>query len=302
MAWWLHLTNQSILRLDILGDDPLCLAAWVRNDKVEFYELMTGTTLGEQSLIPPESKDRGSEEWREFLVRLVAPGSNYLPLVKTTGLTVFTTDDGRMRLYYAGGTELILDNDGNELALDNSSATRFVALAMDRQSGQIAALDRGGDLFIYQRHVLVGAFDLGLSMDGDLRPTVAVTQGGKWVFVTDGQVIVCTDFSGAIRKKIDVHHFVRLMACSPGGTYLVTCDMETGVIRVYGGDDLTLSHQRFAIDLVAGATQVQLMANLPPASVAPSALTVNDEGVLAFAMAGVVCVTDLSHLDHLPRP
>jgi hypothetical protein len=206
-----------------------------------------------------------------------------------------------MRLYHAGSVALTLNSDGTELPLEIAEATHFVALALDCQLGLSAALDCGGKLFIYQQHVLIGTFDLGLSLEADLRPSVAISQGGESIFVTDGQIIVLTDSSGAVRRRVDAHHFVRLMACSPDGSYLVTCDMETGVIRIFSGDDLMLTYQRFAIDLVAEATQIQLMANLPPTSVAPSALTINDDGVLAFAMSGVVCVTDLSHLAQLPR-
>jgi len=78
--------------------------------------------------------------------------------------------------------------------------------------------------------------------------------------------------------------------------------METNVIRAYSGSDLTPTHQRHAIDLLADATQIQLLADLPPAQVAVSALTVTSKGVIAFALAGVICISDMSHMTALPRP
>lgn len=300
MTWRLHLTNQAIPHLDILGGEPARLAAWARNDHVVFYDLVTGMTLDEKILEFPESYERGGAEWQGFLSQLTGPGDSFLPHVRMPEMTIMTSDDGRMRLYQAIESAIMLENNGAELVLDSTQRTQFLAVAMDRQLGSVAALDRDGKLHVYRQHTFVGAFDLGLLLEIDLRPSVAITHGGGAVFTTDGKTIVLTDSVGKIGKRVDTDHFVRLMDCSPGGRYLVTCDMEAGVIRVFAGDDLTLSYQRFAIDLVAEAIQVQLMANLPPTSVAPSALTINDEGVLAFAMSGVVCVTNLSHFDHLP--
>jgi hypothetical protein len=77
--------------------------------------------------------------------------------------------------------------------------------------------------------------------------------------------------------------------------------MESGVIRVYDGTTFTLCYQRFAIDLVANATQVQLMANLPSISAAATALTINNAGIIAFSMSGVACVTGLAHMSALPH-
>jgi hypothetical protein len=83
---------------------------------------------------------------------------------------------------------------------------------------------------------------------------------------------------------------------------LATSDAEAGVIRIYHGESLVPTHQKFAIDLVARATQVQLLADLPPLDTIARALTVHAKGVIAFAMSGVVCVTDVSQMDELPRP
>ncbi|WP_347259140.1 hypothetical protein, partial [Methylocaldum sp.] len=58
--------------------------------------------------------------------------------------------------------------------------------------------------------------------------------------------------------------------------------------------DLTPIRQRFAIELVAEAFQVQLLADMPPVQAALSALALADDGLLAFAMSGVICLTDIS--------
>jgi hypothetical protein len=91
------------------------------------------------------------------------------------------------------------------------------------------------------------------------------------------------------------------MACSPDGARVVTSDTEAGLIRVYNGHDLKQTHQRFAVDLIADAQQVQLLANLPPITATVSALVAGDNGVIGFAMSGVICMTDVSYLTALPQ-
>ncbi len=108
--------------------------------------------------------------------------------------------------------------------------------------------------------------------------------------------------NGTVQKTLETHYYVARMAISPSGGMVVTSDIESGVLRVYKGESLILTHQRFAIDLVAAATQLQLLADLPPIGTAISALTAYTRGTLAFAMSGVVCVTDVQDLDEVPRP
>jgi hypothetical protein len=301
MAWRLHLTNRAIQRLDIIEGEPTLLAVWSRRNRIAYYDLDSGILRGEQTFEIPEGGDRQGERWQSFVGGLKAPNDGYLPVVTAGEVTIHTTDDGRMRLYDMGAAGLYLEDDGKEARLDTGDSTRR-AVALDRFLGLSAALDQDGMLHVFQQHIKVGAFDLGLSLREELLPVVAIARGGGAIFVTDGQAVVLTDSGGQVRKRLETHYLIRQMTCSPDGGYLVTGDMDTGVIRVYHGADLALSHQRFAIDLVAAATQVQLLADMPPSSVALSTLTVADSGALAFSMAGVICVTDLSFMDELPRP
>ena len=302
MAWRLHLTNQVIQRLDILDGDPPLLAVWTRRDRVAYYHLETGAHYSEQRLMIPDSDQRDTDAWRAFISNLKAPNGAQLPFVRAQKVNALFTNDGRMRLYTIGDTGLALDNDGKEVALDTGEDTSVLATALDRFLGLGAALTRDGKLRIFQQHISVGAFDLNLTVDDELSPIVAISNGGSAIYVSDGRRLALTDSSGQIRNHIDTHYFVRFMDCSPDGSQVVTSDAENGVLRVYDGEDLLFTHQRFAIDLVAHATQVQLMADLPPTFVGLSALTLGNEGRLAFAMSGVICVTDLTYMDELPRP
>lgn len=302
MSWRLHLTNQAIQSLEIVDGDPSILVAWSRRDRVAYYDLDSGTPYGEISFEVPVVESRQDEKWQSFLNTLTAPNNAHLPVIHTPSLDIYTTDDGRMRLYHAGDTELYLESDGKEVQLEVIDAERFRAVALDRFLGLSAAIDEKGKLHIYQQHIRVGAFDLGLTLDEGLKLSVVISRGGGAIFVSDGQRVVLTDSSGRIRKKLEPHYFIGDISCSPNGKYLVTNDIDTGVLRVYNGAELQALHQRFAIDLLAEAIQTQLIADLPPMMVGLSALTMDNKKRIAFAMSGVICVTDAEHMDDLPRP
>ena len=302
MAWRVHLTNQAIQSLQILPGKPPSLAVWTRRDRVSFYDIESGALLLERTIPRPPDAEHLSDRWQEFVGALTGPNEKaYLPHIRFGQTNVYATDDGKLRVYHVGNAELLLETDGKEVPLTVKDATNFIAMDLDRALGILAALDENGKLHIYQQNIRVGAFDIGLVLQ-DIRPSVVISKGGGNVFVTDGRQLLCCDTGGAVEKRLPLHYYVSRLTCSPGGGMVATSDLESGVVRVYRGDDLTLTHQRFAVDLVASATQVQLMADLPPTSVAVSALAASNRGVIAFAMAGVVCVTDISHMDELPRP
>jgi hypothetical protein len=299
MAWRVHLTNQAIQNLHILPGKKSLLAAWTQRDRATYFDLETGIEIGEHQ---HKAVSRQSDKWAEFIATLVAPNGAYLPLVRTAQATLFTTDDGKLRLYWMTGDELLLELDGKEVKLELKAKANLVALGLDRLMGAIAALDAKGKLHIFQQHISVGSFDLKLNLDEDSQSSLAIANGGSAIFVSDGREIVLTDTSGKVKKRQPVHYFIGRMVCSPDGKRLVTSDPETGVIRIYTGDELQPTHQRHALDLLQDAAQLQLIADLPPFNAAPGALAIDDKGNLAFNISGVVCATTLKQLDALPRP
>jgi hypothetical protein len=105
--------------------------------------------------------------------------------------------------------------------------------------------------------------------------------------------VIC-DNTGKVLARTETHYMIGRLACSPAGDTLATSDLETGVIRIYDGQ-LKLMVQRFAIDLLADARQLQLLADLPPVFVAINALTMGSGGLVAFSMSGILCVTTLHY-------
>ncbi len=299
MPWRVHLTNQAIQSLNILPGKQTLLAAWTQRDRATYFDLETGIELGEHQ---HKAVSRQSDKWAEFIGSLVAPNGAYLPFVRTAQATLFTTSDGKLRLYWMTGDELLLELDGKEVKLELKTKTNLVALALDGLLGVIAALDSKGKLQLFQQHISVGSFDLKLNVDDDAQFSLAIANGGSAVFVSDGHEIVLTDTSGKVKKRQSVHYFIGRMVCSPDGKRVVTSDPETGVIRIYSGDELQPTHQRHALDLLQDAAQLQLIADLPPFNAAPGALAIDDKGNLAFNISGVVCATTLKQLAALPRP
>jgi hypothetical protein len=299
MPWRIHLTNQAIQNLHILPGKQTLLAAWTQRDRATYFDLETGIELGEHQ---HKAVSRQSDKWAEFIATLVAPIGAYLPFVRTAQATLFTTSDGKLRLYWMTGDELLLELDGKEVKLELKAKASIVNLVLDRLMGAIAALDAKGKLHIFQQHISVGSFDLKLNLDEDSQSSLAIANGGTAIFASDGREIVLTDTSGKVKKRQSVHYFIGRMVCSPDGKRLVTSDPETGVIRVYTGDELQPTHQRHALDLLQDAAQLQLIADLPPFNAAPGALAIDDKGNIAFNISGVVCATTLKQLAALPRP
>lgn len=303
MTWRIHLANQAIQDLHFLSGKEGALAVWMRRDYAAFYDVTNGTPLGEVKLPPPPIAIRRSDLWQDYVGALTGPlGRAYLPLVRTGTLTIHTSEDGKLRLYQIGDSELFLEADGREVQLEVRNADRFLCLEFDRALGFIAALDEEGKLHVYQQNTRIGAFEIGLRLQPDLRPMLCVSQGGGIVYATDGHCLVKTDTAGKVLARLHTHYEVGRLACSPSGAMLVTSDLESGVIRIYDGDDLSPTHQRHAIDLTMSARQVQLLAELPPTTTAISALAAHNRGLIAFAMSGVVCLTSAAQMNELPRP
>lgn len=303
MTWRIHLTNQAIRDLHILPGHPPILAVWTQRRRVHYYDLVGGTPLEDRWLPNAPSTSHQSDSWQTYIASLRGPGGNqYLPYVRTPEANIFTTDDGKLRLYQQRDAQLVLDTNGVASTLDTGHAEQMISLDLDRALGMVVSLDEKCQLHIYQQNIRLGQFDIGLVADPDLRPAVAVPRGGGNIFATDGKRIVVTDSGGKVLKEREMHYYIGRMTCSPSGSMVVTSDIENGVLRVYHGESLVLTHQKFAIDLVAAATQVQLMADLPPLGTALSALTAHVRGAFAFAMSGVVCVSSTEHMDRIPRP
>jgi len=299
-AWRLHLSDQTVRRLDILPGKPSVLAAWTGPRRVFFFDLSHGSRLGERAydgILPPS---RTGEPWQTFVNGFRAPNEATLPVVRAAGLTLYTSTDGATRVLHDDETgDLLLNTGDQHVRLHRDASVSFVAVAYDRAAGLIAALDASGRLHIYKRDLRLAIVDLKLAVE-DWRPLLALPQAGNTVLCSNGETVVATDPAGQVRKRLALHYRLGPMACSPDGKNLALGDADIGVIRIYDAD-LQPTHQRFAADMLADARRVQLMGGAGGSSSMLTALALNNRGVLAFAVAGIVCVSSMSRMAVLPR-
>jgi WD40 repeat protein len=302
MTWRFQFLQQNIRRIDLLHSATTnVVAAWTQADRVHFYDMKTGTGMGERTIEKLSVTERSDPRWQDFLKTLVAPNDVYLPLVRHNTLTIHNTEDGRIRLYQPNDAPLSLEVNGKEGALPVDDGVRFTALDMDHALGLLAALDSACKLHIFQQRIRVGIFETGLALQPEYAPLVHVSNGGKQIFVSDGEQMLVYDAGGKQRRRTTFHYPVGLVAVSGDGKSLVTNDAETNVLRVYNGDDFTPSHQRFALDLAAEARRVQANAGVSLSGGTLTALAISGRGAIAFAINGLLCVAPLAKLKALPK-
>ncbi|MBN1201157.1 MAG: hypothetical protein JXJ20_04810 [Anaerolineae bacterium] len=300
MGWRLHLSDQPIQAVQLLGGDPRQIAVWPSAHEVCFYAESNGALYTCLRVSPPIASSFNSETWRAFVETLRAPNGVYLPVVDTGSLVIHTSKDGRLRLYQGYDGRLTLDMDGHQTRLEHRTDTPLAAVALDRELGTIGALGTDGVLHIYQQHMAIGAYPV--AEDGDLTaPVLLLPDVADQIVVADAARIQALDLNGQLQHTLPASSTVGAVACSPDGSWIIAADRDTGMIRLYDAQ-LTLLRQRAARDLLAEAEPVQLFAALPAPGMAPGALDVADDGTLLFSLGGMLCLTHVNELTKLPRP
>jgi len=300
MAWRLHLSDRTIKRLDILSGTPGLLAAWTQANRVTFLDLQNGTQREDRTIEALQSEDRAVPAWAQFVGALTATNGVYLPYMRTPRTSIWQSGDGKTRLYQTAPAELFLEIDGKEAKLEVDAEKGFSAVALDRATGLVAALDASAKLHIYRQHVRVGIFDAGLQPDEEFRPVLVVAPDGNALGVTDGRALALVNPDGEIRKRLELHYRLGALNCSPDGKRFVASDLDSNVVRVYD-EELNQTHQRYAVDLLAEAKKSQLLASSAMATAALGPLAISSKGVLAFALSGMICVTSLARMKAQPK-
>lgn len=304
-CWRLHLSNRTLHHLDILNpvkgaeSSATLIGAWVRRDRAAYFDLYTGATAGELSFEHPPRVDRTSLEWQNFVNTLHAPNGATHTLYRMPRAVLRLTDDRKWRLYRSSATDLFLQHGngggtgGAETKLEVHKARVFLTVKLDNTVGMIAALDESGNLHIYQQQIWQGVYPTPLSINEDSLPDLVISNRGERIFLTDRRVIVAMTGDGQVSGLVANGDTIGRLACSPNGQYVITNDLDSGVLRIFDGGTLKQTHQRYTVDLLAEAHQLQLIADAPPMTAALSTLTINNEGIVAFAVAGVMCVCSI---------
>ncbi|MBE2267342.1 MAG: hypothetical protein IAE80_03860 [Anaerolinea sp.] len=295
MAWRLHLTDRIVRRLDILSGKPSLLAAWTSSDRVYTMELHNAARLTDRQIDSPPT--RAGERWLNFVAELHASNDVFLPVVRTPLATLYQVPDGSLRVIRVSETELYLVNGTTETRLDTGGA-RIRALALD--AGMIAALDTAGSLHLYRQAIHTATVETDLHLTEEMQPHLALIEGGSAVFAADTEQIVRLDGDGRELKRLSAGYTIGALACSPDGSFLATGDLDSNMIRVYDGNSLMPTHQRFALDLMADAKKTQSISSALAANTAVGTLAITNKGVIAFAMSGMVCATNLTRMIAMP--
>lgn len=302
--WWLHHSSSTIQHLDILPGDPALLAVWSRADRVDYYRLDTGVqdippqtdNKRPKSLEFPKTNDHAALEWQNFLQTLRAPNGTALPMVETPDVMIYSVNGGGVRVYRDAQSAVYRQEGTAETKLE--LPTNIKTICVSSENGRVFALDDAGMLYV----------DSGTPRRIGLQPRpeyllmLAVSAKGDTVFASDGRRIIAVDAEGKTIATYESPYVIGLLACASDGRSAASADMDTGVIRVFDGRTLRQTHQSWAIDLMAGANWLQLIADLPPVTASLSALTMGVNGVLAFAMSGAVCVTTTEQMNKIPQP
>lgn len=302
MGWRLHLSSQPVFAVQFITGDVPQLVVWDSQHNAHFYDLHDATPLGEKKFTESQPVAEPQDEaWQAFLPDLRAPGGDVLPTVYLKGVTLYQSRDGRMRLYHYQDGRLLLDIGDSPLSLHKENEGRFLVSALDRTLGLIGAYHEDGALHIFQQHVRVGTFEFDFVRGVDARLSMLAPDGRGRLIVGDGERVVIVDAGGRVEQELAAHFTVGSMAVSPNGQIIALADIDDNLIRLYD-HEFRQTHQKYAIDILADARQTQLIASLPGRKAALAALDVSDDGDIAFALGGVVCVSHREALDVLPQP
>jgi hypothetical protein len=297
MAWRLDLSDQPLHAVHFLAGDPPLLAVWLSPSEVWYYGVLDGAYYGEAQIVLPHPLDLVSESWRDFVVSLYAPNDAYLPHVDSGDVTISTSYDGRVRLCWERGARLMLDMDGQRAVLAAQRDVPFVAVAMDRDLGTVAALDAARTVYFYQQHVYVGRYTL-TEISGS--PRLFVPDAAGQIVIAHETGITVVDSAGQVQATLAATTPIGYAACSPEGEFIAMADRDTPLLRICDAQLQTL-YQGSARDLFQETHALQLLpCELSPIS-RVTALAVSDVGDLAFALEGSVVCTSVDVLPAVPR-
>jgi hypothetical protein len=298
MGWRLDLSDQAVRAVELVEGEPPQLAVWTPSHEVRFYDIQDGTVLDALDVFWPNATNFGSEAWRAFLERLRAPNGMYLPVVDVGGVTVHTSNDGRLRLYEDSEHRLMLDVDGQRTILQHPGEAAAVAVALDRELGTLGVLAQDGLFHLYQQHVHMGTMPVALDLDE--KPTVFVPDMASIVWLVDRHHVLGVDNAGQVAHHLDLAEAgIRAAACSADGLHIAITD-QSGMIRLYDAQ-LRLQRQQDVHSLLEATRPLQPRSLPTDSGWVADSISISNAGHLAFVAGGILCVTAWDQMRLVPQ-
>ncbi len=104
-----------------------------------------------------------------------------------------------------------------------------------------------------------------------------------------------------MRVRFTASSAVGLAACSPLGNLVILGERDQPFVQVYDAD-LRLLHRGNVRDVLEHVQPLQLMPRPPALEAQLRGLAIDDDGVFAFALGGVICCAHIDLLPDVPYP
>jgi len=298
LYWRLHLASFPIRNLHILEGSPAQLAVRDTRHKIRFYDLNTGGHYGDLEIDLDLLDNDIPEERREGLAALAAPNGARLPFVDFNTSRLYVSLDGDLRVIHDLNAGLTLEVGEEIIPLEMRGSRTAVRLAaLDRELGTIAALTEDNVLHIFQQQMHINRIEMGNAQI--LR--IFAPAGGGHILIVESDQLKLIDMTGKVQRSHELHYVQGVAALSQDGSHLVIADADHQLMRLYNRDLIPI-RQQHAIDLLSEAAALQLFEETPSLEAPLVAVDVTNTGVLAFGMAGVLCVSHVDAMTELPQP
>jgi len=298
VGWLLELGTSGVRDLTLTGGDLPLITVHTADGALLHYAMHSGVPYGRHPLPRLDSHDPLGGLRPALLDALRAPNEAPLPRVQMGAVTVLSSYDGRLHAIQTGEHTVTLIIDGEHVDLLRDYAAGVLATDLDRELGTVGVLTGDGALHVFQQHVRVGAYPLGLALDGCC-PTVFLPDGSGTVIVSDEGRVRIFDTVGRVLAQAICPAELCAASVAPAGEWIVRYGGMRGAIRVYDAH-LTAVRQGTGEQLRAASRSVQLFRAGDDCGEGIGALAVADDGTLAFVQGETLCCVHLSALASLP--
>jgi len=298
VGWLLELDTSGVRDLILTGGDPPLITLHTAEETLVHYAMHSGALYGREALPRLDSHTLLAGLRPALLDALRAPNEAPLPRVRVGAVTVLSSYDGRLHALQSGGHTVALMIDGERVDLLRDHASGVLATGLDRELGTVGVLTGDGALYVFQQHVLVGAYPLDSAQDG-CHPTISLPDGSGTLVVSEEGRTRIFDTAGRVLAQATCPAELCSASVAPAGEWIVRYGGTRGTIRVYDAR-LMAVRQGTGGDLRAASRSVQLFRAEGDFSEEIGPLVVADDGTLAFIQGRLLCCAHLSALPSFP--